>query len=499
MNFIQKINAVWQKIGLVQRVLLIALFLTFIAAGAMLTHWARKPDMRILYQDLAPEEASRITEIITERSIAYELKSGGTSIFVPKEHVYQLRLDIAKEGLPVGEQGGYRIFDTEKIGVSPFVQNVNLKRALQDELAKSIQMIDGVAHARVHIVSAEQTVFTSEESNTTASVVIRLSPGYKLSPLNIAAITNLVSGSVEGLTSENVKIIDSQGRLLSGDSGNAIATGAGTVQDYKERVEKNLQDKVEEILTTVLGPGRAKVKVHAVIDTNSVTTITESYEPKGVISKEETKSSSEPVSGVSSGEGIPPSPSKMEEIITEYEVGKTVKQQAILPGEVLSLSVAAVVDLSPPDVNDAEAGASTAKIMELSDVETLIQNALGLKLENGDSLKVVDVKIPSQDMPLIEEEESAGLDFVAIARQASLGIMAVCALIVLRMFRGAKKKVQSEAASTPSPGAQANMGFLPGQAGIPPSIMRQQIAGALERDPERVRQLFSSWIEEKAS
>ena len=228
MNFIQKINAVWQKIGLVQRVLLIALFLTFIAAGAMLTHWARKPDMRILYQDLSPEEASRITEIINEKGIAYELKSGGTSIFVPKEYVYQLRLDMAKEGLPVGEQGGYRIFDTEKIGVSPFVQNINLQRALQEELAKSIQMIDGVAHARVHIVSAEQSVFTSEESQTTASVVIRLRPGYKLSPLNIAAITNLVSGSVEGLTSENVKIIDSQGRLLSGDSGNAIATGAGT-------------------------------------------------------------------------------------------------------------------------------------------------------------------------------------------------------------------------------------------------------------------------------
>jgi len=499
MNFLQKINAVWQKIGLVQRVLLLALFLTFIGGGAMLTHWARKPDMRILYQDLSPEEASRITEIITERGIAYELKSGGTSVFVPKEHVYQLRLDMAKEGLPVGEQGGYRIFDTEKIGVSPFVQNINLKRALQEELAKSIQMIDGVSHARVHIVSAEQTVFTAEESNTTASVVIRLRPGYKLSPLNIAAITHLVSGSVEGLTSDNVKIIDSQGRLLSGDSGNAIATGAGTVQDYKERVEKNLQDKVEEILTTVLGPGRAKVKVHAVIDTNSVTTIIETYEPKGVASKEEIKSSSEPVSGISSGEGPPPSPSKTEEIITEYEVGKTVKQQAILPGEVISLSVAAVVDLSPPDVNETEAGASTAKIMELSDVETLIQNALGLKLENGDSLKVVDVKIPRQDLPLIDEETSGGLDFVAIARQASLGIMAICALIVFRMFRGAKKKAQSEAANVPLPEAQANMGFLTGQAGIPPSIMRQQIAGALERDPERVRQLFTSWIEEKAS
>ena len=301
MNFLQKIAAIWQKIGLVQRVFLVAIVLTFVAVGAMLTHWARKPDLRMLYQDLNPEEASKITEKIGEKGIVYELRAGGTSIFVPKEHVYQLRLDMAKEGLPIGEQGGYKIFDNGKIGVSPFVQNVNLKRALQDELAKSIQMIDGVVHARVHIVSSEQTIFTSEAGKTTSSVVLRLKPGYKLSALNIAAITHLVSGSVEGLTSENVTIIDSQGRLLSSQSGNAIATGAGTVQDYRERVEQNLQDKAEEMLTTVLGPGRATVKVHAVIDTNSISTVTEKYEPKGVASKEEITNSNETGAGNASG------------------------------------------------------------------------------------------------------------------------------------------------------------------------------------------------------
>ena len=273
MNHLQKIGAIWQKIGLVQRALLVAVVLTFFAVGAFLTHWARKPDFRMLYQDLDPEEAAKITEKISEKGIAYDLKGGGTSIYVPKEQVYQLRLDMAKEGLPVGEQGGYKIFDNGKIGVSPFVQSVNLKRALQEELAKSIQMIDGVTHTRVHIVSSEQTLFTSEAGKTTASVVLKLKPGYKLSPVNIAAITHLISGSVEGLTSENVTIIDSQGRLLSNQSGNAIASGSGTVQDYRERVEQNLQDKVEEMLTTVLGPGRATVKVHAVIDTNSVSTV----------------------------------------------------------------------------------------------------------------------------------------------------------------------------------------------------------------------------------
>jgi flagellar M-ring protein FliF len=237
MGFVQKIRAIWEKISLVQRALLVAIVLTFIIISGFLVHWARRPDMRMLYNDLAPEEAAEITEKINEQGIAYELRNGGTSVYVPKEKVYQLRLDMAKEGLPSGEQGGYKIFDNEKIGISPFVQNVNLKRALQDELAKSIQMIDGVNQARVHIVSSEQTLFTSEAGKTTASVVLRLRPGYRLSALNIAAITHLVSGSVEGLTSENVTVIDSQGRLLSSQSDQAMASGTGTVQDYRERVE----------------------------------------------------------------------------------------------------------------------------------------------------------------------------------------------------------------------------------------------------------------------
>jgi len=500
MNFFQKISAVWQKIGLVQRALLIALFLTFVAAGALLTYWARRPDMRMLYQEIAPEEAAKITEKISDKGIAYELRNGGTSIYVPKEQVYQLRLDMAKEGLPIGEQGGYKIFDNEKIGISPFVQSVNLKRALQEELAKSIQMIDGVVHARIHLVSPEQTLFTTDAGNSTASVVLRLRPGYKLSALNIAAITHLVSGSVEGLTSENVTVIDSQGNLLSRESDPTMASGAGTVQDYRERVEQNLARKVEDMLAAVLGPGRATVKVSAIIDMNSVSTVTEKYEPKGVATKEEITSGSETGASTPSAGGGPAIPgitSKDEVILTEYEVGKTVKQEVVLPGQIKSLKVAAFVDLSVSDANDAGSGSSTAKIMQESDVVAIIQNALGL--EDEAAIKVVDVKFNRPLEALVEEEPSSWPRYIAIARQASLGLMAVCALLVLRMFRGAKSKVASMAAAGQLPEAEGAAGLLPGGGGSSePLVLRRQIAGALEQDPERVRQLFASWLEEKA-
>ena len=503
MSFLQRIRAVWQKIGLVQRALLVAIVVTFTLVGGLLVHWAQRPDMRMLYQELAPEEAAQITEKIDEKSIAYELRNGGTSIYVPKEHVYQLRLDMAKDGLPEGEQGGYKIFENEKIGVSPFVQSVNLKRALQEELAKSIQMIDGVDHARVHIVRSEQTLFTSEAGKTTASVVLRLKPGYRLSGLNIAAITHLVSGSVEGLTSDNVTVIDSQGRLLSGESDPATASGAGTVQDYRERVEQSLEDKVEELLTTVLGPGRAKVRVHAVIDMNSVSTITEKYEPKGVATKEEITTGSETEAGnmAAAGSSTAPGNTKKDEtIVTEYQVGKTVTQEVVLPGEIMSLSVAAVVDLSLADVNEADAGGQTAVIMDSNDVEKLIENALGLDLAGGDSLKVVNARFQNTTDLLPEADVPGGLDYLAITGQASLGIMAICALLVLRMFRNAKKKVQLKTESGHPPGVEGATGFLPGGSGSSePLLLRRQIAHALESNPERVRQLFASWIEDNGA
>jgi flagellar M-ring protein FliF len=499
MNFFQKISAVWQKIGLVQRALLIGLLLTFVAACALLTYWARRPDMRMLYQEIAPEEAAKITEKIGEKGIVYELRNGGTSIYVPREQVYQLRLDMAKEGLPIGEQGGYKIFDNEKIGISPFVQSVNLKRALQEELAKSIQMIDGVVHARIHIVSPEQTLFTSDAGKTTASVVLRLRPGYKLSSLNIAAITHLVSGSVEGLTSQNVTVIDSQGNLLSNESDSTIANEAGTVQDYRERVEENLSKKVEDMLTAVLGPGRATVRVSAIIDMNSVSTVVEKLDPKGVVIKEEITTGSDIGASTLSATGdpaVPGSTKKDETIKTDYEVGKTIKREDVYPGQIKSLRVAAFVDLSVTDANDAGSGSSTAKIMQESDVVAIIQNALGL--EDETTIKVVDVKFNRPLELLIAEEPSSWPRYIAIARQASLGIMAICALLVLRMFRGAKSKVAKASKERELPESEETAGLLPeGEGAAEPLVVRRQIVSALEEDPERVKQLFASWLEEK--
>jgi len=498
MEILQKIAAVWQKVSLIQRALLVAVLAASAIIGALLVQWARRPDMRMLYQDLTPGEAAKITDKVTEKGIVYLLRDGGTTIYVPQEHVYQLRLDLAKEGLPAGEQNGYKLFDDEKIGISPFVQNVNLSRALQDELAKSIQMIDGVAHARVHIVNPEQRLFAAEQGQTSASVVLRLKPGYRLSGTNIAAITHMVSGSVKGLKSQDVTVIDSQGNLLSGQDDSKLATGAGTVHDYKERVEQGLVKKAEDMLTIVLGPGRATVRVSAVVDMNSVSTVTESYDPSAkVATKEEITNNSE-IGGAAGQQAGAGSTKKDETIVTEYQVGKTIKQHVVVPGEIRSLSVAVLVDLYASDTEEGAPAGQPALIMEIAEVEQIVRTALGLK--DTDSLKVANAHFRPPTQSPIEEEPVAWSHYLALARQLSLGIMAVCALLVFRIFGRARSKAVAAAveAQQLAEGGSVSAGLLPpGSPAGEPIMLRRQITHALRNNPEQVREMFLNWIEEK--
>jgi flagellar M-ring protein FliF len=507
MNFFEKIMAVWGKVSIVQRALLMAIVLTMGIIAALLTYWARLPDMQLLFAELNPEDAAKVTDKISEKNVPYELRNGGRSVYVPRNNVYQMRLELARDGLPGGEQGGYKLFDNEKIGISPFVQNVNLKRALQDELAKSIQMIEGVAQARVHIVSSDQTLFASGDKQTSASVVLKLRPGYKLGNSSIAAIANLIAGSVEGLKADNVTIVDGDGRLLSGQGGSSVAGtgGAGTVADYRQRVEQSLSEKVQQMLETVLGPGRATVRVSAEVNMTSVSTVTESYSPTAkVATKEEIKSNSEiePASGGEAGKNQQPGTKKDETVTTEYVVGKTVEQKMIVPGEVTALSVAAVVDLSPAEANQTE-GAQTAKIMQVTDVEKLIETALGLNLKGRDSLKVVEAKFFRPAVAADEAQQTKKLDYAVIAKQGSLGITAICALLVLKIFTKAKKKAAAEAsaqagASALPAGSEAT-GMLPGTtSAAEPVIVRRQLTEVMRNNPEQTRRLFVNWLQEKA-
>jgi len=500
---IQSFQQLWQQLGLVQRVLLVGILLACVGAAALLVGWARKPNMAMLYSGLSPDEAAKIVEKVRDAGLPYELTAGGSTIMVPAEEVYSLRLTMASAGLPVGQGKGYRILDEAKIGTSPFRERVNFVRAVEGELAKSIQLIDGVQLARVHIVKPESMVFAKQDKNASATVVLRMRAGWRLTPSNIASIVHLVAGGVEGLVPEKVVVVDSRGKLLSDAGGNELASKDGTFLDYKSRVEEYLSGKAEDMLAAALGPHRASVRVDAVIDTSRVSETTETYDPeKKVVTREETKSkSSVPVANT--GGAATGTKTTDENITSEYLVSRVVQEKTDLPGKIKSLSVAAFVDLSAPETSEGDKSAAPAATLTVKDVEDIIRNAVGLKAT--DTLKVVETKFPQAEIAQALELETEGggwmsSDFLLeMARRFSLGVLVIGALVALRIVRGPKKVPAEAMTGQAALGLEAqgmdNKQLTAGTMPAQPELLRAQITSALHENPEEVKRLFLKWVE----
>lgn len=497
---LDNLGAAWGRTSIVQRVLLVGLLLGCIGAGAVLVMWMRQPHMAMLYSRLAPEEAAKIVEKVRDSGSPYELKDGGTTVYVPEDKVYSLRLTMASQGLPVGESAGYRILDEEKIGASPFTQRVNYIRALEGELAKSVQLIEGVAGARIHIVKPESSLFAGHDKEASATAVVRMKSGRQLSQPNVAAVVHLLAGSVEGLTPGRVVVVDSAGKLLSGEEESPEMKTASNFLDYKTRVEQYLGRKAQEMLTTVLGPGRATVSVDATIDSSSVNHIEEKYDPNNkVVGSEETKTNktnpSTGGSGAATGGGSNEETSK-----TEYMVSKTTETKIDLPGNIKSMTVAAFVDLTPPAAKEGE---TPAPAMQLKDVEDILRGALGLR--PADTLKVVNTPFNKPPEPAAVVEESGFMNktfLLDMAERLSLVVLVIGALAAMKMFRGKKKgagtvsvsAVGGQAALEGVSGGSTNL-LTGSPAEMDPRLLRAHITKALQENPDEVKRLFLSWVE----
>ena len=511
MGFLDKINAVWGKIGIVQRALLFSIVIACIITGSLLTKWATTADMRLLYEGLPPEEAGKVVDKIAEAGVQYKLGANGTSIFVPEDKVYQLRLTMAREGLLKDTQGGYSIIDTGGIGVSPLVQQMNKGRAIQEEIAKSIQIIDGVIFAKVMLVMPESTMYASSSKEATASVMLQIKPGWKLSSGSIAAISHLVASSTNGLKPGNVTIVDGQGRLLTSNTDdNGVISSAGTFMDYKTRVERELADKVQNMLDTVLGQDRATVKVNAILDMTSTETMKTAFEKGAPQKVESTETSKETGNSGAEGESAPANKETSEQSTTNYDNTSTITKTVDVPGDIVSLSVAAIVDLSRPKPSPSEEGAKEGEtaaaaetepgdIMTVEQVKEMIRNVLGRELLIGENaLTVENVAFARPAAPVMAESGlyEKIMPLIGLIRHASMGIMAVCALLVLKIFAGGKKKADSEV-GIEGQIAGTGMGLLPAPGSELSGTYKQQISTALNQNPEQVKQLFASWIAEE--
>lgn len=275
---IERAKSALAHIGTGQRIIIAILLVGLVFGGVVFARWLTAPTMAPLFSNLASTDASAIVEELNASGTKYELADGGSTIMVDKNAVYDTRLAMSAQGLPAGEATGYALLDEQGITTSEFQQQVTYQRALESELASTLEALEGVSTAVVHVAIPKQEVFVSEEKAPSASVLLDLEPGANLSATQIQTVTNLVASSIEGMTPEQVTVADAAGEVLSAAGeqfGGSSATDAQTEAeaDYEARLTTNAQTMLERIM----GPGMAMVKVRADLDFDKREAQTKTY------------------------------------------------------------------------------------------------------------------------------------------------------------------------------------------------------------------------------
>jgi len=391
-----------------------ALVLTTVTIGSVLamSFWVKTPDLQLLYANLSEKDASAIVDNLKTQNIPYELSNQGKTIRVPANQVHEVRLKMASEGLPEGSEVGLEIFDKTALGMTDFIQKLNYQRALQGELARTIKTLDSISSARVHLVIPKQTLFIREKAKGKASVTIKTNAGRTLSQHQVQGIIHLISSSVEGITADNVVVVDDKGRLLSGSqSAHAGAARSSSNYQHQRKVEKEFEKTILAMLEDALGEGMIIARVTADLDFEKNDQTEEIYDPESqVVRSQQTATESvvgaTPAGGVigvqaqlpagqnEGGAGTSSQPSKRDKnnSVLNYEINKITRIVSKPIGIIKKLSVAVMVDgvMAENEAGDTEYKARTKEEME--QYLQLVQSAVGYNQERGDQIKVENIK-----------------------------------------------------------------------------------------------------------
>ena len=238
-----QLKALFQNLSPAKRITLFILIVGTVVGFGLLMAWTGRADFQPLYSNLAVEDAGIILSKLKEQKIPYRISGNGNTILIPQEHIHEMRMRLASEGLPQGGNIGFEVFDNTKLGMTEFVQNVNYQRALQGELARTINKFSEVLSSRVHIVMSEKSLFIKDEEPATASVVLKLRPGKWLSQIQVNGIVHLVASSVPRLSTENVTVVDSNGKLLTDSKEqSSFGTLSSDQLEDQEKVEGTLEN-----------------------------------------------------------------------------------------------------------------------------------------------------------------------------------------------------------------------------------------------------------------
>ena len=512
-----------------------ALVLATVTIGSILamSFWIKTPDLQLLYANLSEQDASAIVDNLKSQKIPYELSNQGKTIRVPANQVHEIRLKMASEGLPEGSEVGLEIFDETSLGMTDFIQKLNFQRALQGELSRTIKTLDAVDHARVHLVIPKQTLFIREKPKGKASVTIKTKAGKFLNERQVQGIVHLIASSVEGITADNVVVVDVKGNLLSGSQEtNAGAARSSSNYQHKRRVEQELEKNILAMLEDALGQGMIIARVTAKLDFEKNDHTEEVYDPdSAVIRSQQTASESTvgatPTGGVigvqaqlpagenQGGTGTSGQPSKRDKNnqVTNYEINKITRVVSKPTGTISKLSVAVMINgvMAENDAGEEEYQARTQE--EMDKYTQIVQSAVGYNQERGDQIKVENIQfdrsIELQRLKELEREKQIDLAF-------QVGKYILGLIFVILFYTRAIKPIINWMTTSPKKEEEVEEevttdGMTDEQrreeeelqrleAGLASaSEMRKSVTDFIEKDPKYTAGVVRKWLREKAT
>ena len=444
-EFWEQVKNTIDKFSLVQKISLSALTLALIITFVVIMSWASKPQYGVLFSNLNEKDAGRIVDELKSNKVPYKFDSGGTTILVPEPEVYEQRMQFANMGLPQEGIVGYELFDQTKLGMTDFVQKLNYHRALEGELSRTLSSISEIYQARVHIVIPKPALFEEDKKPTTASIAIR-TKGDGLSKGQIQGIANLVASSVEGLTPENITVIDSRGNILSGDLSKDESVALSASQhDLQRQVEKYLEEKAQSMMVGALGMNRSIIRVTAELDFNKIEKTEQKFDPESQVVRSEEISTK---TGGTNSQSQNPTPGstntntsndETENTITNYEISNTIEHVVNSVGTIGRLSVAVLVD-GKYEAGETDEGEEVRNYIErtpeeLNKLSSIVQNAIGYNTRRGDQISISSFPFDTtrETELLTEFSDAARYEFWRdMIEKATAALIGVALLLAVR-------------------------------------------------------------------
>ena len=409
--------------------------------------------MALLYGDLDPQDSGQIIQTLQSKNIPYDIKAGGKQIFVPGDQVLQLRVSLAESGLPGGGSVGYEIFDNNQgIGTTNFVQNINLVRALEGELARTIGAMRNVRGARVHLVMPRRELFSREKQEASASVVLQVQGSSRLNNEQVQAIQHLIAAAVPSMDPQKISVLDDRGQLLARGNGDSASAAAGTADEMRVGFENRMRQAIIELLERTVGLNRVRAEITAEIDYDRVVENAEIFDPDSQVARstqtvQENENSSEnddqdtvtvqnnlpetEATAAGTGTSAASQVSRTEETVN-FEITKTIRNRIKESGQIKRLSVAVLVDGKYTENEDGDKVWQPRAADELAQLETLVKSAVGFNEQRGDSVEIVNMQFVKLE-PL---EFDDGSIFLGISKEefmqlAEILVLAVVGLLVI--------------------------------------------------------------------